>query len=33
MEKLEKLAGVWLDGQEAHVISNHDGREVSSLQI
>lgn len=33
MEKLEKLAGVWLDHHEAHIISNHDGRDVSSLQI
>ena len=33
MEKLEKLAGVWLDKQDAYVISNHDGREVTSLEI
>ncbi len=33
MEKLEKLAGVWLDHQEAHVISNHNGREVTALEI
>ena len=33
MEKLAKLAGVWLDHHEAHIISNHDGRDISSLQI
>ena len=33
MEKSEKLAGVWLDHHEAHIISNHDGQEVNSLQI
>ena len=33
MQKLEKLAGVWMDHHEAHIISNHNGREVTSLQI
>ena len=33
MEKSEKLAGVSLDHHEAHIISNHDGQEVTSLQI
>ena len=33
MEKLEKFAGVWLDHHEAHIISNHNGQEVTSLQI
>lgn len=33
MQKLEKLAGVWMDHHEAHIISNHDGQEVTSMQI
>lgn len=33
MEHPEKLAGVWLDHHEAHIISNHDGRTVSALRV
>ncbi len=33
MANAEKLAGVWLDHHEAHIVSNHNGNEVSFLQI
>lgn len=33
MEQVKKLAGVWMDHHEAYVISNHDGKTVTSLQV
>lgn len=33
MAQTEKLAGIWMDHQEAFVISNHDGKTINTLEV